>query len=198
MIRPFVLSVLYLLTFTLLYSHEGHKVMEKQETKQETMPESVHPTQDHPTIKQFGGRPQTWMQWIGGFHFIFLHFPLALIAMTAVSELFFAWHHLPIFDYSSRFMLISAAILSVPTALLGLIYSYTAVYSGLLADFVWWHMWAGISTAVFAIVVAFLRERYGKNKLYYTCLVLLFLLINVTGFLGGGMTFGPYHMHPPL
>lgn len=23
-------------------------------------------------------------------------------------------------------------------------------------------------------------------------------LVNVTGFLGGGMTFGPYHMHPPL
>lgn len=200
MIKAFVLSILCLMTFTFVFGHEGHKDMEKQETLQEnTMPESIHPTQgEQPTIKQFGGRPQTWMQWIGSFHFIFLHFPLALIAMTAVSELLFSWYRLPIFDYSSRFMLISAAILSVPTALLGLTYSYTATYSGLLADFVWWHMWAGITTAVFAIIVAFLRESYGTTKLYYTCLVLLFLLINITGFLGGGMTFGPYHMHPPL
>lgn len=43
----------------------------------------------------------------------------------------------PIFDYSSRFMLIAAAILAVSTALLGLTYSYTASYNGLLADFVW-------------------------------------------------------------
>lgn len=95
-------------------------------------------------------------------------------------------------------MLISGAIFAVPTALFGLIFSYTATYTGLLADFVWWHMWAGITTAVFAIIVAFLRERYGISKLYYSCLFLLFLLINITGFLGGGMTFGPYHMHPPI
>lgn len=195
MTKFFVLSMLCVLTFTFVFGHEGHKDIEKQEIIQE----SVHPTQgEQPTTKQFGGRPESWMQWIGSFHFIFLHFPLALIAMTVISELLFSWYKLPIFDYSSRFMLISGAIFAVPTALLGLIYSYTATYTGLLADFVWWHMLAGITTAVFAIIVAFLRECYGISKLYYSCLFLLFLLINIPGFLGGGMTFGPYHMHPPL
>lgn len=195
MIKFFVLSILCLLTFNLLFGHEAHR----QETRQETMPESIQPTQgEQPTIKQFGGRPQSWIQWIGGFHFILLHFPLALIAMTGFSELLLAYYHYPIFDYASRFMLIAAAILAVPTALLGLIYSYTATYSGLLADFVWWHMWAGITTAALALFVAFLRERYGTVKLYYTCLIVLFLLVNITGFLGGGMTFGPYHMLPPI
>lgn len=117
--------------------------------------------------------------------------------MTGVSEPLFAWRRKLIFDYASRFMIIAAAVLSVPTAILGLTYSYTTSYSGLLADFIWWHMWLGISTAIFAIFVAFLRERCGATKLYYACLFFLFLLVNVTGYLGGGMTFGPYHMYPP-
>lgn len=56
-------------------------------------------------------------------------------------------------------------------------------------------MWFGFATAIF---VAFIRERWKISKFYYMCLVLLFLLVNITGFLGGGMTCGPYHMHPPL
>ncbi len=195
MSKLFILSLLCLLTFPFLFSHEGHKEIAKQKTTQT----SIHPTQgEQPTVKQFGGRPQNWMQWIGGFHFIFLHFPIALIVMTAISELLFAWYQKPIFDYASRFMLIVAAILAPPTALFGFIYSYTASYEGLLANFVWWHMWFGITTAVFVVVVAFLRERKGTNKFYYACLFLLFLLVNITGMLGGGMTFGPYHMLPPI
>jgi uncharacterized membrane protein len=169
-------------------AHEEHAEMKTPAP--ENVQEQVHDSTS-------GRRPTTWTQWIGSFHFIFLHFPIALIAMTLISELLFAWYVSPIFDYASRFMLIAAAILAFPTVLLGLIYSYTATYSGILADFVWWHMWLGFATAIFAIFVVFVREYWGISKLYYTCLILLFLLVNVTGYLGGGMTFGPYHMLPP-
>lgn len=192
--KIFILSLLCLLSFTFLFGHEGHKEMDEHKP----MKESVQTTQVIPAVEQYEGRPQSWLQWIGSFHFIFLHFPIALIAMTVISELLFAWYSNPIFDYSSRFMLIAGAILAVPTALLGLTYSYTATYNGILADFVWWHMWFGFATAILATLVAFIRERWGISKLYYTCLVLLFLLVNITGYLGGGMTFGPYHMLPPL
>lgn len=178
----------------MLFGHEGHKGTDENKPKKE----SVQTTQDQPAGKQYEGRPQSWMQWIGSFHFIFLHFPIALIAMTVISELLFVWYPSPIFDYSTRFMLIAAAILAVPTALLGLTYSYTTTYNGILADFVSWHMWFGFATAIFAIFVAFIRERWGISELYYTCLFLLFLLVNITGFLGGGMTFGPYQMLPPV
>lgn len=191
--KVLTLSLLCLLSCAFLFAHEGHKEMDENKS----MKEIVQTTHNTPAVEQYEGRPQSRLQWIGSFHFIFLHFPIALIAMTAVSELLFAWYSNPIFDYSSRFMLIAAAILAVPTALFGLTYSYTASYNGLLADFVWWHMWFGFATAILAIFVAFIRERWGISKLYYTCLVLLFLLVNVTGFLGGGMTFGPYHMLPP-
>ncbi len=192
--KQLILCFLSMLCFTILFGHEGHKSMEESKTQQE----SITRSSSQPTVKHFGGRPITLTQWVGSFHFIFLHFPIALIAMTAISELLFGWYQRPIFDYASRFMLIAAAVFSVPTAFLGLAYSFTASYSGILADFMWWHMWAGISTAIFAILVAFLRERLGRSKIYYTSLFLLFLLVNITGYLGSGMTFGPYHMHPPL
>ena len=192
--KQLILCLLSMLCITVLFGHEGHKSMEESKTPQE----SITPSSGQPTVKHFGGRPLTWTQWVGSFHFIFLHFPLALIAMTAISEFLFTWFHRSIFDYAARFMLIAAAVFSVPTALLGLTYSYTASYSGILADFIWWHMWFGIATAVFAIIVAFLRERLGRSKFYFTSLFLLLLLVNITGYLGGGMTFGPYHMYPPL
>ncbi len=193
--KQLILCLLCLLCFTCLFGHEGHQNTEENENKKEMvnpLPES------QPPAKHLGGRPLNWTQWIGSFHFILLHFPIALIIMTGISEILLAWLQRPIFDYASRFMIIAAAILAVPTAMLGLIYSYTTSYSGLLANFIWWHMWAGISTTIFAIFVAFIRERLGISKIYYASLFILFLLVNITGYLGGGMTFGPYHMHPPL
>jgi uncharacterized membrane protein len=186
-----IFILLCFLSSNFLFSHEGHKHVAQNE--------SIHPTQNETaTVKSFGGRPQSWMQWLGGFHFIFLHFPLALIIMTAISELLFAWYSKPIFDNAARFMLIAAAIFALPTALFGLIYSYTGTYEGLLATLIWWHGGLGITTAVFTIIAAFLREYSGLNKVYYICLFLLFILVNITGTLGGNLTFGPYHMFPPV
>jgi uncharacterized membrane protein len=184
----------FLLLFFLCIScfalaHEGH--LEKKEPTSENIQENhQEPMQE--------GRPTTWIQWVGSFHLIFLHFPIALINMLAISECLFIWYRRPIFEFSSKFLLISAAIIAPPTALLGLIYSYSAFYSGLIETFLLWHMWFGIATAIFTVIVAFMRERIGISKLYYASLAFLVLIINITGFFGGGMTFGPFHMHPPL
>ncbi len=144
------------------------------------------------------GRPTTWLQWVGSFHLIFIHFPITLINMLAVSEILFIMFNKPIFELSSRFLVISAAVLAPPTALLGLIYSYSAPYEGIMETFLWWHMWRGIATAIVAVITAVIKEYMGYSQLYYVNLVLLFLLVNIAGFFGAGMTFGPYHLNPPL
>lgn len=116
MYKWLILSLSCLIKFGCLFAHEEHQ--------KDFMPvqESIIPSADgEPTIKQFGGRPESWAQWVGGFHFIFLHFPIALIAMTAISELLLICYRRPIFDYAVRFMLIATAILAAPTALFGLI-----------------------------------------------------------------------------
>lgn len=183
------LIFIFLSYFSCLMGHEGHKHHDDNITAPSAQEEQIG--------AQFGNRPKNWSQWVGGFHFIFLNFPIALITMTAISELLFSQYPKRIFDHSARFMLIAAAIFATPTALLGLIYSYSSSYENLLSDFLQLHMWFGITTAVISIIVAFLRERYGVGKLYYTCLTLLFFLVNMTGFFGGGLTFGPYHYLPP-
>lgn len=182
--------LLFFLTFSFLaFAHEEHE--KKKIPTSENVQEKVKETSEH-------GKPTTWTQWIGSFHLILLHFPIALINMLVISEIFLAWLNRPIFDFSSRFLAVSSAIISPPTALLGLVYSYSASYEGLMEIFLWWHMWLGLLTAVFAVIVLLLRERVGIGKLYYGCLFLLFSLVNIAGFFGGGMTFGPYHMSPPL
>lgn len=194
MSRQLIWCLLLLSCFALLFGHEGH-----QDTKENQKQEMVTPSPElPPSVKHIGGRPLNWTQWIGSFHFIFLHFPIALIIMTGISELLLIWCQRPIFDYASRFMIIAAAVFAIPTASLGLIYSYTSSYSGLLADFIWWHMWAGITTTVLAIFVAIIRQYLGVGKIYYISLFILFLLVNITGYLGARMTFGPYHMQPPI
>ncbi|CDZ81812.1 putative membrane protein [Candidatus Rubidus massiliensis] len=178
-----------------VFAHEGHQEQMQQKEHVQEKEEGITEKNKQSDI---GGRPLTWLQWIGTLHLIFLHFPIALINMVAISELLFALFKKPMFEIFSRFMLIAAAIIAPPTALLGLIYSYSATYNGLMETFLWWHMWFGISTAIFTIAVTFTREYFGVSRLYYSCVAFLFLMINITGFFGGGMTFGPYHMHPPL
>ncbi len=169
-----------------LFAHEGHdKITIEQE--------SIKSNESHD-----GGRPQTWMQWMGVFHLFFLHFPLALINMTAISDFIFARYRKAPFKQASRFMLIAAAILSPLTAFLGLAYSYSVSYYGVMETFLFWHMWLGIASSILSIAVALIRELFGVNAFYYCCLVLLVTTVNITAFFGGEMTFGPFHLYFPL
>ncbi len=133
-----------------------------------------------------------WLQWIGSFHFVFVHFPIALIVLTAVAELFYSFSKRPIYDYAARFMLIGAAILTLPTAILGLMYSLTGTYTGHMETLVSLHKWFGITTTLFAIFTAYIREREGRTKLYLCSIFLLFILVCITAHFGGAMTFGSF------
>jgi hypothetical protein len=192
--RFWFLSLFCLLNFSILFGHEGHHGINVNKTTEK----SISIDNDQPPAPGLEGRPKNWTQWFGGLHLILLHFPIALITMTAFAELLFRWYRRPVFDAAARFMLISAAILIIPTAIFGWILSYSTPFEGLLGDMLQLHMWFGILTAGFAIVVAFIREYKGRGGLYYASLLLLFLLVTITGSLGSGMTFGPYHMLPPV
>ena len=142
-----------------------------------------------------------FIKWIGNFHPIFNHFPIALIVMTGLSELLFLWFPSPVFSNASRFMIIAAAITAMPAALFGLAYGYEANYTGQLSSVFWWHRFTGISTAILAVTSAVLKElhvrkRVNKIGYYYTALIISILFVTITGYLGGEMTFGLFHMFP--
>lgn len=143
------------------------------------------------------------IKWVGNFHLILLHFPIALITMAAVSELLFFWYGNPLFDQASRFMVLAAAVTVIPTVLTGLAYGYNVPYEGVMASYFWWHRFFGIFTALLAILTAVLREFSPQKSScprapYYLCLFLLFISVNVTAFLGGSLTFGIGHLWPPF
>ncbi len=137
------------------------------------------------------------LHWMGLFHHVVLHFPLALIVMTVISEIFFRLSKNPLFDAAARFMIVAAAIMTIPTAIFGFVLSNHTNYEGILATIFWWHRFLGITTTILAIIVAVLKELYSRKKAhtkraYYWCLGVLFVLVLATGFLGGYLTFGSY------
>lgn len=134
--------------------------------------------------EEMGGPPESWYQWVGSWHLVLLHFPIALITMAVVAEgLRFCLKR----EFPARFLLLSAAILSPITALLGWVYSHSFTYEGLMDTYLHWHMWLGITTAVLSIWIVCIRER---SPLYYLLLSALFMLVCLVGYFGGAMTFG--------
>lgn len=144
-----------------------------------------------------------WMQWLGGFHLIFLHFPIALVVMTVISECLYLRYKNLFFDHASRFMLITAAIATLPTVLTGLAFSYRVSYEGYNADLFWWHRFLGFFIAVTAFLAVTLKELTARKVIrstvyYFICLAILFISVNVTGYIGGELTFGQQNLLPPI
>lgn len=139
--------------------------------------------------------PTSFLSAIGRFHFIFLHFPIALIVMTVAAELCWIWFGNALFTHAARFMLLAAAAFALPTALLGWALGSGQHYEGVSLDLYAWHRYFGFMTAALAIVTAVLRERCVHEKTssvfgYYFSLFLLFLSVSLTGAFGGSLAFG--------
>lgn len=169
------------------FGHEGHH--EEEATVSEKQVEVVY--------------SDKIIKWLGNFHPILLHFPIALITMAVVSELLFFRYRKQLFIQASRFMIVAAAVTAIPTALTGFAFSYGADYEGLQASYFWWHRFFGIFTTLLAIITAVFRELPSQKlpyfkAAYYLCLFLLFISVNVTGFFGGSLTFGIGHLWPPF
>ena len=60
------------------------------------------------------------MDWFANYHYIFVHFPIALIIMAGIAELIMKLQKKPNLDATVKFLLISAALFTVPTVISGL------------------------------------------------------------------------------
>lgn len=164
----------------MLHSHEGHHLHEPISTIETDF---------------FQGNFRPFLNWLGSFHFVILHFPIALVVMTVVAEIMFLFTRKSEFEQAAYFMIISAAIWAPPTALLGWALSYGSVYEGVRYDLFAWHRYFGSVTAILAVAAAFLRYSYRQRRTttltyYYTTLFFLFLSVFLTGLLGGSLVFG--------
>jgi hypothetical protein len=135
-----------------------------------------------------------WAQFIGRFHLLTVHFPIALILVVPVLEL--AGRN-PRFHYlraSVPFVLALALLSSLVAAGLGWCLARTGDYSGRLVT---QHMWGGVSVAAACWLCLMLREHFRGPRLdflYPLALLGVVGLVSWTGYRGGQLSQGENHL----
>jgi uncharacterized membrane protein/mono/diheme cytochrome c family protein len=102
------------------------------------------------------------LRWLGKFHLLLLHFPIALFFAAGVGEGWSVWRRNPLPSESVRFCLWLAALGAIPTAGLGWLFAASgngASSPQLLTA----HRWLGTSAAVCLLVTALCAERDGRS-----------------------------------
>lgn len=135
-----------------------------------------------------------WVQFIGRFHLLAVHFPIALILLVPVLEIAGRWERFSYLRLSSRFVLGLATVAAVCAAFLGWCLARTGGYSGPLVT---QHMWGGISLAALCWLCWIARGWTGGtnvHKFYAATLTLGVLVVSWTGYRGGQISQGEDHL----
>lgn len=100
-------------------------------------------------------------RWMGKFHFLMIHFPIALIFAAGLSEGWSLWRRSRVSSNTVRFCLWMAAIAAVPTAAFG--WLYAAGNHGTGSTLLLAHRWLGTTAAVWLILTAICAERDARR-----------------------------------
>jgi uncharacterized membrane protein/mono/diheme cytochrome c family protein len=126
-------------------------------------------------------------EFLGHFHVVLVHLPIGILLLGCI----FQWLGLkPRFSFLhdaagiAFFVGMVSAILSAVT---GFLLSRSGDYDETLVDV---HQWMGISTAAVSIVMYYLHRKSLPSPLQQSVSVVLFILIIITGHLGGSITHG--------
>ena len=139
------------------------------------------------------------LRWLGKFHLILIHFPIALIVAAGVGELRSVWRRNPIPSESVRFCLWSGALAALPTAGLG--WLHAAAGNGLGSpQLLTAHRGLGTTVAVLLVITAVCAERDACRgvRSRYVRLLLTFGVLTTTlnahlgGLLARGKDFFTY------
>jgi mono/diheme cytochrome c family protein/uncharacterized membrane protein len=146
--------------------------------------------------------PPTWffpklIRWLGKFHPVSVHFPIALTTAAAVSELLGIVTGMAAFRAITRYCLWFGALTALAAGTLGWFLGGFR-----LTDSSWvlmTHRWLGTSTVACAGLVLALSEvslrqrRPWVRSCFVVTLFTLAVLVSVTGFFGGALVYGLKH-----
>jgi hypothetical protein len=131
-----------------------------------------------------------WAQFIGRFHLLTVHFPIALILLVPVLELAGRDRRLLHLRSSVDFVWALAAVSSLVAAVLGWSLARSGGYSGRLVT---QHMWGGLSVATVCWLCWMARGR-ARGPIYALGLVAAIALVSWTGYRGGQLSQGENHL----
>jgi hypothetical protein len=135
-----------------------------------------------------------WAQFIGRFHLLTVHFPIALILIVPVLEWAGRSPRLPYLRSSVDFLLGLAMLSSLAAATLGWCLARSGGYSGRLVT---QHMWGGVLVAA-ACWLCWMQRGYFRGPradfLYALALLGAVGLVSWTGYRGGQLSQGENHL----
>lgn len=135
-----------------------------------------------------------WAQFIGRFHPLAVHLPIALILLVPVLEIAGRNARFPHLRPSAGFLLALATVTSIAAALLGWCLARTGGYSGSLVT---QHMWGGISLTTLCWLCWMFRGRPSGGRwglLYPAALAIAVGLMSWTGYRGSQLSHGEDHL----
>ena len=133
-----------------------------------------------------------WLQFIGRFHPLVVHFPIALFLLVPILELAGFSDRFSYLRPSAEFVLGIATISATVAVILGWCLARSGGYSGPLMQ---QHMWGGIFLALTAWVCWFQRAtELGSGFLYVVALLGGAILVAWTGYRGGQLSLGEQHL----
>ena len=141
-----------------------------------------------------GNERAEWAQFLGRFHPLTVHFPIALILLVPILELAGLNQRFSYLRLSAGFVLGLATLSATVAAMLGWCLARSGGYSGSLVT---QHMWGGISLAAVCWLCWMLRPRASEPKLrlfYATALATGVVLVAWTGYRGGQLSQGEDHL----
>ena len=126
-------------------------------------------------------------EFFGHFHVVLVHLPIGILLLACV----FQWlERRPKFSslhVATNIALLIGMICAILSALTGYLLSFSGDYDeGLVIT----HQWFGISVAAVSIAMFYYHSKAASFKTQVSVSILLFVLILITGHLGGSLTHG--------
>lgn len=143
----------------------------------------------------------TWkraIRWIGRFHPVSTHFPVALMYVAVLAEVFAWWTKRESWQQTVRFLVVLGALGALTAATLGWINASFTSYVGSSVAILKWHRWLGTFTTLWtvlcaALVIAECREGTRQRKRFRVALLMGAGMVGISGFLGSALIYGLDH-----
>jgi uncharacterized membrane protein/mono/diheme cytochrome c family protein len=126
-------------------------------------------------------------EFFGHFHVLLVHLPIGILMLACVFQWLEGKSKFSSLRIATGIAFMIGMICAVLSAITGYFLSLTGDYDEHLVNT---HQWFGISVAILSMVMYYLHRRSSSAKLQFSISVTLFLLIIVTGHLGGSLTHG--------
>jgi uncharacterized membrane protein/mono/diheme cytochrome c family protein len=134
-----------------------------------------------------------FLDWLGNFHVVVIHFPIALLLAAAAGELWFTWRRVRQPSPAVRFCVLLGAGSAIVAAALGWLHAASG-YGASSPSTLAWHRWLGTAIGAGSVILAAFSEidsRRGVRSWRFRLLLLLVaLLVVAAGYFGGLMVYG--------